>query len=251
MSFLSRTNDDRPQIAFGFLKIDPDQDNTTLTYDDIMFTIPNAIVCLECFIFSCLFQWSWRGTQYKHMTDGKNQTSSNPRTRTFRAILSALNLSDIALGAAQAIRILLTGGFKGHQVPKVGRRGNNKSGRRGRDAGVGLEQLRPGRERAFSVSPSPDGGRVTHYGKTEQEQDGARAPLQAYNDNDVEQGQRGGAYGGGYGYGDATYLGVPAPDQLVTHQDHGSQVRHHSPGRARANSDTNTSSPQPHPRSMI
>ena len=63
--------------------------------------------CIEAVIFSLIFQWSFSSSEYK---EGQklDRLGSGPaqRTKTFRAIFDALNLSDIVAGTILAFQLL-------------------------------------------------------------------------------------------------------------------------------------------------
>ncbi|KAF2488685.1 hypothetical protein BU16DRAFT_497207 [Lophium mytilinum] len=86
-------------IIFGFATFKPTK---TLTFDDIYYGIPATLTCLEATIFSFLFHFGFRSRVYH--TDTRPDAYRMP---TWRAILDAMNLSDIIRGSIHAT-VLLT-----------------------------------------------------------------------------------------------------------------------------------------------
>ena len=77
----------------------------TVTYNDINFGIPSFMTCIEAIIFSLIFQWSFSVGEYKKRQD-RYGTGPATRTKTFKAILDALNLSDIVIGTVVAFQLI-------------------------------------------------------------------------------------------------------------------------------------------------
>lgn len=77
------------------------------TYNDINFGIASFMTCIEAVVFSFIFHWSFSSGEYKEgqRTDRLGLGPAQ-RTSTFRAILDALNLSDIVAGSVLAFQIL-------------------------------------------------------------------------------------------------------------------------------------------------
>lgn len=79
----------------------------TATYNDINFGIPSFMTCIESVIFSGIFHYSFSPSEYKEGSRlDRFGASPAKRTRTFRAILDALNLSDIIAGTLVAFQLL-------------------------------------------------------------------------------------------------------------------------------------------------
>ncbi|KAK5127961.1 hypothetical protein LTR85_005078 [Meristemomyces frigidus] len=79
----------------------------TVTYNDINFGIPSLMTCVEAVIFSLMFQWSFSSGEYAE-SRRVDRLGGNPasRKRTLRAVLDALNLSDIIAGTIVAFQLL-------------------------------------------------------------------------------------------------------------------------------------------------
>jgi len=81
----------------------------TATYNDINFGIPSFMTCIEAVIFSLIFQWSFSSTEYQeNRRMDRFGTGPASRIHTLRAVLDALNLSDIIAGTFVAFQLLLT-----------------------------------------------------------------------------------------------------------------------------------------------
>lgn len=65
------------------------------------------MTCIEAVIFSFIFHWSFSSSEYKE-GEKLDRFGRGPaqRTRTFKAILNALNLSDIVAGSVLAFQLL-------------------------------------------------------------------------------------------------------------------------------------------------
>lgn len=108
----------------------------TATYNDLNFGVPSFMTCVESVIFSLIFQWSFSS---KEFAEGQrmDRLGMGParRTSTFKAILDALNMSDIVSGTFTAIQLLFTrvsskyGARSGPQREKM------------MEGGVGMEPL--------------------------------------------------------------------------------------------------------------
>ncbi|KYG47210.1 hypothetical protein M433DRAFT_86145, partial [Acidomyces richmondensis BFW] len=95
-------------LIFGLFNGKLFSPSAKVTYNDINFGIPSFLTCVECIIFSVIFQWSFAAAEYKSSNRldryGMNQPAA--RTKTLRAILDSLNLADIIAGTVVAIRLL-------------------------------------------------------------------------------------------------------------------------------------------------
>jgi hypothetical protein len=89
------------QFIFGFLNGQIFKPSATLTYDDIYYGIPNVLTCVESFIFSILFIWSFNSNEYHP----DNVRTGGHKMSTWRAILDAMNLSDIVKGIILMFRL--------------------------------------------------------------------------------------------------------------------------------------------------
>ncbi|GAB7343861.1 hypothetical protein MBLNU457_1827t1 [Dothideomycetes sp. NU457] len=223
-------------ILFSFvLKSTPANTSSKVTYDDIYFGIPNLVRCIEGAIISLAYTWAYSAREYKHY---KSQNPADgTRTRTLRAILSALNLSDIALATLESFHILFTLQWRGGSTPhfrqdKLAKHPNMQQARsRGRSPPnqpfqpqqYGVVDVRKSHDvtvhaGAVSRSPTPDGHAVAppRYGSHS-------AAVQ----DDI-------AYTGFGGYGDT----LQPPNSAFTHQDYAEQQRFRSESSPlRGNSD--------------
>lgn len=77
-----------------------------VTYNDINFGIPAFLTCIESVIFALIFLWSYSSNEYMEGKRMDRMGMAAHRTSTFRAILNALNLSDIVAGTILAIQLL-------------------------------------------------------------------------------------------------------------------------------------------------
>ncbi|EMC99053.1 hypothetical protein BAUCODRAFT_146038 [Baudoinia panamericana UAMH 10762] len=93
------------RIVFGILNGKLFSPSPKATYNDINFGIPAFLTCVEAVIFSLIFQWTFRSREYAQRSDRYGQGPAQ-RTRTWKAILDALNLSDIIAGTVVAFQLL-------------------------------------------------------------------------------------------------------------------------------------------------
>ncbi|KAF2811324.1 uncharacterized protein BDZ99DRAFT_461417 [Mytilinidion resinicola] len=89
-------------IIFGFLAGKTFRPSKTLTYDDIYYGIPSTLTCLEATAFSFTFHFAYRSRVYH-----SDMRPDAYRMPTWRAILDAMNLSDIIRGSMYAITLLI------------------------------------------------------------------------------------------------------------------------------------------------
>ncbi|KAK4561800.1 hypothetical protein LTR86_004479 [Recurvomyces mirabilis] len=95
-------------IVFGLLNGKLFNPSKKVTYNDINFGIPAFLTCLETAIFSFIFMWAYSSKEYSEgrRMDRFGQAPAT-RTKTFKAIFDALNLSDIVAGTVIAIGSLV------------------------------------------------------------------------------------------------------------------------------------------------
>ncbi|OCL13952.1 hypothetical protein AOQ84DRAFT_331864 [Glonium stellatum] len=91
------------EIIFGFLNGKIFQPSRTMTYDDIYYGIPMMLTALEAMLFSFAFHFAFRSREYH----AENRPDAH-RLSTWRAILDALNLSDIVHSVILAFHLFLT-----------------------------------------------------------------------------------------------------------------------------------------------
>lgn len=98
---------DARKIVFGLFNGKIFHPSATMTFNDINFGVPAFITMVECVIFSFVFLWAFSATEYKE-GQRMDRYGMGPaqRTRTWRAILNALNLSDIIIGTVVAFQLL-------------------------------------------------------------------------------------------------------------------------------------------------
>ena len=67
------------------------------------------MTCIEAVIFSLIFHWSFSSSEYKEgQRLDRLGTAPAQRTKTFKAVFDALNLSDIVAGTVVAFKLLFT-----------------------------------------------------------------------------------------------------------------------------------------------
>lgn len=122
------------------------------TYNDINFGIASFMTCIEAVFFSILMHWSFSSSNYK---EGAKMDRLNfgpaQRISTFRAVLNALNPSDIVAGTVIAMRMLF--------VKVASRYGSSRGSSGGKPAGTHLEPLaarRQGMRGSTDGSPERD-----------------------------------------------------------------------------------------------
>ncbi|KAK5701279.1 hypothetical protein LTR17_022736 [Elasticomyces elasticus] len=93
-------------IIFGLLNGKLFEPSAKLTYNDINFGIPAFLTCVESVIFSLLFHWSYSSKEYHEGGRIDRLGGVAQRTKTFSAILDALNPSDIIAGVVTSIGLL-------------------------------------------------------------------------------------------------------------------------------------------------
>jgi hypothetical protein len=109
---------------FGFLNGKIFKPSAKVTYDDIYYGIPSVLTCVESFIFSLIFFWSFNSKEYH---PDNVRTGGNKMT-TWRAILDAMNMSDIVKGIILMFRLAIS---VGPGTPKIVGKftGKTKAGR--------------------------------------------------------------------------------------------------------------------------
>lgn len=97
----------RIQMIFQLMNGKLFNPTATVTYNDVNFGIPAFMTCIEAVIFSLIFQWSFSSGEYAEdrRMDRFGAGPAN-RTRTLRAVLDALNMSDIVAGTIVAFQLL-------------------------------------------------------------------------------------------------------------------------------------------------
>ncbi|TKA71383.1 hypothetical protein B0A55_04027 [Friedmanniomyces simplex] len=133
-------------IVFGILNGKLFSPTKHITYNDINFGIPALLTSIESVIFSLIFHWSFSSGEY-HEGHRLNQLGGVAlRTSTFKAVLDALNPSDIIIGTTTAIGLLF--------MRVQSRYGARSAPQREKlmDDGVGMEPLsyRNNRMRGYS-----------------------------------------------------------------------------------------------------
>jgi hypothetical protein len=74
------------------------------TYNDINFGIPSFMTCIESVIFSLIFHWTFSRDEYSESRRRDRFGGQAKRISTAKAILDALNLSDIIAGTFTALQ---------------------------------------------------------------------------------------------------------------------------------------------------
>ncbi|KAK0865969.1 hypothetical protein LTS02_005064 [Friedmanniomyces endolithicus] len=82
--------------------------SATITYNDINFGVPAFLTCVEAVAFSLIFHWSYSSKEYQDGHRINRLGGVAQRTSTFKAILDALNPSDIIVGTTTAVGLLFT-----------------------------------------------------------------------------------------------------------------------------------------------
>lgn len=115
------------------------------------------MTCIEAIIFSLLFHWAYSPGEYKEgMRNDRYGTGPAQRTRTFKAIFDALNMSDVIIGTLVAIKLAFQ-----RLSGKLGQRAGSSYNPRNVDA-TGMEPLsgqgHAHRGRGFSGGSDFDAG---------------------------------------------------------------------------------------------
>ncbi|KAK3067571.1 hypothetical protein LTR53_015492 [Teratosphaeriaceae sp. CCFEE 6253] len=93
-------------ILFGVLNGKLFSPTKTVTYNDINFGLPALLTCVESVVFSLVFHWTYSAKEYHEGQRLDRFGSPVKCTGTARAILDALNLSDVIAGTILAFQLL-------------------------------------------------------------------------------------------------------------------------------------------------
>ncbi|KAK0248126.1 hypothetical protein LTR91_014958 [Friedmanniomyces endolithicus] len=93
-------------LIFGLLNGKLFSPSAIITYNDINFGVPALLTCVEAFIFSLIFHWSYSSKEYQDGHRLNRLGGVAQRTSTLKAILDALNPSDIIVGTTTAVGLL-------------------------------------------------------------------------------------------------------------------------------------------------
>jgi hypothetical protein len=89
-------------IIFGFLNSKLFKPTATLTFDDLYFGMPLLLTAIEAMVFSFTFHWAFRSRLYH-----EEYIPGQRRMPIWRAILDAMNLSDIVRATIRAFGLLI------------------------------------------------------------------------------------------------------------------------------------------------
>ncbi|KAK0877209.1 hypothetical protein LTR87_008933 [Friedmanniomyces endolithicus] len=95
-------------LIFGLLNGKLFSPSAIITYNDINFGVPAFLTCVEAVVFSLIFHWAYSSKEYQDGHRLNRLGGVAQRTSTLKAILDALNPSDIIVGTTTAIGLLFT-----------------------------------------------------------------------------------------------------------------------------------------------
>ncbi|KAK0996964.1 hypothetical protein LTR54_010041 [Friedmanniomyces endolithicus] len=81
---------------------------SVITYNDINFGVPAFLTSVEAVVFSLIFHWAYSSKEYQDGHRLNRLGGVAQRTSTLKAILDALNPSDIIVGTTTAVGLLFT-----------------------------------------------------------------------------------------------------------------------------------------------
>jgi hypothetical protein len=113
------------------------------TYGDLLYGVPNALMCVETVLFSAAFWYAFSSAEYAHK-------SGMRRVPLWRAVIDALNPYDMVHGVARAVGLLVGGsGAKNQDVTSYVAEPTTRSGRGRYRTLEGMESLaQPDRSRS-------------------------------------------------------------------------------------------------------
>ncbi|KKP06695.1 hypothetical protein THAR02_01184 [Trichoderma harzianum] len=95
-------------ILFGLLNGRLSNPTASITFNDLYYGIPATLTCIEAWIFTIIFMWSFSTKEYAP----KNIDGQCNRMPIWRALLDSLNISDLVGAIATLIRILMEGNWQ-------------------------------------------------------------------------------------------------------------------------------------------
>ncbi|KAL6809511.1 organic solute transporter Ostalpha domain-containing protein [Trichoderma camerunense] len=95
-------------ILFGLLNGRLSHPTASITFNDLYYGIPATLTCIEAWIFTIIFMWSFSTKEYAP----KNIDGQCHRMPFWRALLDSLNISDLVGAIATLIRILVEGNWQ-------------------------------------------------------------------------------------------------------------------------------------------
>ncbi|KAK1085598.1 hypothetical protein LTR48_004398 [Friedmanniomyces endolithicus] len=95
-------------LIFGLLNGKLFSPSAVITYNDINFGVPAFLTSVEAVVFSLIFHWAYRSKEYQDGHRLNRLGGVAQRTSTLKAILDALNPSDIIVGTTTAVGLLFT-----------------------------------------------------------------------------------------------------------------------------------------------
>jgi hypothetical protein len=113
------------------------------SYGDLLYGVPNALMCIETVLFSAAFWYAFSSAEYAHK-------SGMRRLPLWRAVLDALNPYDLIHGVARAVGLLVgSSGAKHQNVTEYVAEPTTRSGRGRYRTLDGMESLaQPDRSRS-------------------------------------------------------------------------------------------------------
>jgi len=92
-------------IIFGLLNGQAFTPTTYITYDDLYYGIPATITCMEAWLFTALFMWSFSTKEYQP-DNARTYGDSMP---FWQALCNSFNIGDIFGGISLMFRLLMEG----------------------------------------------------------------------------------------------------------------------------------------------
>ena len=105
--------DRKPQQWLFSILIDQGvlEPSDSFSYGDLMYGVPNALMCIETVLFAAAFWYAFSSSEYAHKSGAR-------RLPLWRAVFDALNPYDLIHGVARAVG-LLVGARRGNTAPRV------------------------------------------------------------------------------------------------------------------------------------
>ncbi|KAK4062791.1 uncharacterized protein Triagg1_9661 [Trichoderma aggressivum f. europaeum] len=95
-------------ILFGLLNDRLSHPTASITFNDLYYGIPATLTCIEAWIFTIIFMWSFSTNEYAP----DNIDGQCHRMPFWRALLDSLNIADFVEAIAVLIRILMEGNWQ-------------------------------------------------------------------------------------------------------------------------------------------
>lgn len=95
-------------ILFGLLNGRLSHPTASITFNDLYYGIPATLTCIEAWIFTIIFMWSFSTKEYAP----DNIDGQCYRMPFWRALLDSLNIADLVEAIAVLVRILMEGNWQ-------------------------------------------------------------------------------------------------------------------------------------------